>query len=128
MVGLLDVIPFIGPIVGGAIATLVALTVSPTLAILTLVVVLIVEQSVDSVISPIVMGDSVRLHPLAILLALIVGGALGGMFGVIVSIPATSAGYSVYMYFMRKNGILEPEQPRPQKAKKTRGNKAEQPA
>ena len=122
-IGLLDVIPFIGPILGGAIATLVALTVSPQLALLTLVVVLIVEQAVDSVISPIVMGDSVRLHPLAILLALTIGGALGGLFGVIVSIPATSAGYAVYMYFMRKNGILEPEVPRPEKVKKTRGKK-----
>jgi predicted PurR-regulated permease PerM len=122
-IGLLDVIPFIGPILGGAIATLVALTVSPQLALLTLVVVLIVEQSVDSVISPIVMGDSVRLHPLAILLALTIGGALGGLFGVIVSIPASSAGYAVYMYFMRKNGILEPEEPRPEKVKKTRGKK-----
>ena len=45
----------------------VALTVSPQLAPRTLVVVLIVEQMVDSVIEPIVMGDAVRLHPLAIL-------------------------------------------------------------
>ncbi len=125
VVGLLDVIPFIGPIIGGAVCTVVGLTVSPTLGILTLIVVLIVEQSVDSVISPIVMGDSVRLHPLGILLALTIGAALGGFFGVIISIPATAAGYSVYMYFMRKNGILEPEEPRPEKVTRRRGKKAE---
>jgi predicted PurR-regulated permease PerM len=123
-IGLLDVIPFVGPIIGGAIAVLVALTVSPQLAVLTLIVVLIVEQSVDSVISPIVMGDSVALHPLAILLALGVGGALGGLFGVLISIPAAAASYSVYLYFMRKNGVLEPATPKPEKKAK-KGKAAE---
>jgi predicted PurR-regulated permease PerM len=125
LVGVLDVIPFVGPIVGGAVAVLVALTVSWQLAVITLIILLIVEQSVDSFISPIVVGDSVRLHPLGILLALSIGGALGGLFGVIVSIPIAAAGYSVYLYFMRKNGVLEPEVPRPEK--KCKGKRAEQP-
>ena len=127
IIGLLDIIPFVGPIVGGAIAVLVALTVSWQLAGLTLIVVLIVEQSVDSVLSPIVMGDSVSLHPLGILLALSIGGALGGLFGVIISIPLAAAGYSVYLYFMRKNGVLEPAPPKPEKRPK-KGKQAEQPA
>ena len=106
--GLLGVIPIVGGIVGGAIATLVALTVSPQLAGLTLVVVLIVEQSVDSIIAPIVMGESVRLHPLAILFSLAIGGAIAGLFGMIVAIPAAAAIYTVYLYFARKYGMLEP--------------------
>ena len=105
--GLLGVIPIVGGIVGGAIATLVALTVSPQLAGLTLVVVLIVEQSVDSIIAPIVMGESVRLHPLAILFSLAIGGAIAGLFGMIVAIPAAAI-YTVYLYFARKYGMLEP--------------------
>jgi predicted PurR-regulated permease PerM len=120
MVGLLDVIPFVGPIIAGAVCVIVGFTVSPTLGILTLVVVLIVEQAVDSVISPIVMGDSVELHPLAILLALGIGGALAGFFGVIISIPVAAALYSVYLYFMRKNGVLEPEGSKSEKPKEDR--------
>jgi predicted PurR-regulated permease PerM len=107
--GLLGVIPIVGGIIGGAIATLVALTVSPQLAGLTLVVVLIVEQTVDSVIAPIVMGDAVRLHPLAILFSLAIGGAIAGLFGMIVAIPAAAAVYTVYLYFARKYGMLESE-------------------
>jgi predicted PurR-regulated permease PerM len=127
LVGVLDAIPFVGPIIGGALCVLVALTVSPTLAVLTLIVVLIVEQTVDSVISPIVMGDAVEIHPLGILLALGIGGALAGFFGVLISIPAAAAMYAIYMYFMRKNGILEPEEPKPEKPK--RGSKrGEKPA
>jgi predicted PurR-regulated permease PerM len=125
-VGVLDVIPFVGPIIAGAVCVIVGFTVSPTLGVLTLVVVLIVEQSVDSVISPIVMGDAVEIHPLGILLALGIGGALAGLFGVLIAIPAAAAMYSVYMYFMRKNGVLEPEEPKPEKPKK--GKRAEKPA
>ena len=106
--GLLAVIPIVGGIVGGIIATLVALTISPQLAIWTLVVVLLVEQTVDSVIEPIVLGESVRLHPLAILFALAVGGAIAGIFGMIAAIPAAAAAYTVYLYFARKYGMLEP--------------------
>jgi predicted PurR-regulated permease PerM len=106
--GVLGVIPIVGGIVGGLVATLVALTVSPQLALWTLVVVLVVEQSVDSVIAPIVMGDAVRLHPLAILFALAIGGAIAGVLGMIVAIPAAAAIYTVYLYFARKFGMLEP--------------------
>jgi predicted PurR-regulated permease PerM len=128
LVGVLDVIPFVGPIIGGGIAIIVGFTVSPTVGVLTAIVVLIVEQSVDSVISPIVMGDSVELHPLGILLALGIGGALAGFFGVLISIPAAAAIYSIYLYFMRKNGVLEPATPKPPKKSKNKAKPARTPA
>jgi putative heme transporter len=107
--GVLAIIPIVGGLVGGVIATLVALSVSPQLALGTLVVVLIVEQTVDSVIEPIVMGEAVRLHPLAILFALAIGGAIAGVLGMIAAVPAAAAAYTLYLYFARKYGMLEPE-------------------
>jgi predicted PurR-regulated permease PerM len=115
--GVLGVIPIVGGIIGGVVATLVALTVSPQLAGLTLIVVLVVEQAVDSVIAPIVMGEAVRLHPLAILFSLAIGGAVAGLFGMIVAIPTAAAIYTVYLYFARKYGVLEPAPATPPKAK-----------
>jgi predicted PurR-regulated permease PerM len=106
--GVLAIVPIIGGITGGIIATLVSLTVSPQLALATLVVVLIVEQTVDSVIEPIVMGDAVRLHPLAIIFSLAIGGAIAGILGMIVAVPAAAAAYTLYLYFARKFGMLEP--------------------
>jgi predicted PurR-regulated permease PerM len=99
-IGILDVIPYIGPIAGGIVATLIGFLAGGwVLAVLTLIVVLIVQQSVDSVISPIVMGKSVSLHPVAILLALGLGGALAGFFGILISIPVAAAIYTVYLYY-----------------------------
>jgi predicted PurR-regulated permease PerM len=99
-IGILDVIPYIGPIAGGIVATMIGFLAGGwVLALLTLIVVLIVQQSVDSVISPIVMGKSVSLHPVAILLALGLGGALAGFFGILISIPVAAAIYTVYLYY-----------------------------
>jgi predicted PurR-regulated permease PerM len=103
-IGILDVIPYIGPIAGGIVATFIGFIAGGwVLALLTLIIVLIVQQSVDSVISPIVMGKSVSLHPVAILLALGLGGALAGFFGILISIPVAAAIYTVYLYYAERH-------------------------
>ena len=102
-IGLLAVIPYLGPILGGVIAAGIGFTVSPWMGIITLVIVIIVEQLVDSIISPLVMGKSVSLHPVAILFALAIGGALGGFFGILLAIPIAAAIYTVYLYYRRKS-------------------------
>lgn len=108
IVGLLGVIPFVGSILGGLIAIVVGFTVSPTVGVLTIIVVLIMEQTVDSFIEPIVMGKSVKLHPLAILFSLMLGGAVAGVFGMLIAIPTAAVTYTAYLYFARKSGMLEP--------------------
>ena len=95
----LDVIPFIGPILAGAVAVLVGLSQSPTLALETLVVVLVAEQIVDSFVSPIVMGNSVRIHPVAIIFSLIIGATFAGLLGAVLAIPVAAAVKTIYLYF-----------------------------
>lgn len=102
MLGVLDLIPFIGPLIGGAIATLVALTVSPTTALIVIVIVLVAEQFVDSFLSPVVMGKVVTMHPVAVIFALCVGIAVAGFFGAILAIPVAAAIHTVYRYYKYK--------------------------
>ena len=107
VIGVLDVIPYIGPILGGIMAGLLGLIAGgPLMGALALVVVIAAEQAVDSVISPIVMGDAVSMHPVAIILALGIGGALAGFFGILVSIPVAAALYTVYLYY---RGKIDPD-------------------
>jgi predicted PurR-regulated permease PerM len=107
VVGVLDVIPYIGPILGGIMAGVIGLIAGgPIMGVLALAVVIAAEQAVDSVISPIVMGDAVSLHPVAIILALGIGGALAGFFGILVSIPVAAALYTVYLYY---RGKIDPD-------------------
>ncbi|MGI8517510.1 MAG: AI-2E family transporter, partial [Acidimicrobiia bacterium] len=90
--GILNLIPFAGPIVGGALAALVALLDgSVAKAVLAIVIFTAIQQTDNHVITPLVQRTRVQLSPLVIVLALIVGGSLAGLLGVLVAVPLTAA-------------------------------------
>lgn len=90
--GILNLIPFVGPVVGGALAALVALLQGDFWLAVWAVAIMIGIQQVDNhLITPMVQRARVNLSPLVIILALIIGGALAGLLGVLVAIPATAA-------------------------------------
>lgn len=90
--GLTNLIPLVGPFVAGFVGVTVALmSGGPGLALLVVVVVTAVQQVDNHVVSPLVMGRNVRLHPLVVLFALLVAGTLYGIFGLFVAVPAVAA-------------------------------------
>lgn len=90
--GILNLIPFLGPFVGGALAALVALLNGDVWQAVWAVAIMIGIQQVDNhVITPMIQRARVNLSPLVIVLALIIGGSLAGLLGVLVAIPATAA-------------------------------------
>jgi predicted PurR-regulated permease PerM len=90
--GFLNLIPFLGPVVGGALAALVALlNGDPWQAFWAVVIMIVVQQIDNHLVTPMVQRARVNLSPLVIVLALIIGGALAGLLGVLVAIPATAA-------------------------------------
>jgi predicted PurR-regulated permease PerM len=92
LAGFLNLIPFLGPIVGGALAVLVALLNGDPWQALWAVVAFVIIQQVDNhVITPMIQRTRVHLSPLVIVLALVVGGALAGLLGVLVAVPITAA-------------------------------------
>jgi predicted PurR-regulated permease PerM len=82
-----DIIPYLGPFIGAAPALLLAATVSPAMVIKVLIVNVVVQQCEGNIISPQIMGRSLKLHPMAIVAALLIGGELGGILGMIVAVP-----------------------------------------
>jgi predicted PurR-regulated permease PerM len=90
--GFLNMIPFVGPVVGGALAALVALLDSnPWQAVWAVVIMIVIQQIDNHLITPMIQRTRVSLSPLVIVLALIIGGTLAGLLGVLVAIPATAA-------------------------------------
>jgi len=90
--GVLNLVPFAGPIFGGALAALVALLDgSVTKAVLAVILFTAIQQVDNHIITPLVQRTRVQLSPLVIVLALIVGGALAGLLGVLVAVPLTAA-------------------------------------
>jgi len=91
MAGLLEVLPVIGPIVAGGLAVLVALTQSPLLALIVLAFYVLLQQLENHILVPQVMKKSLGLNPIAVILAIIVGGKLLGFVGILISVPVAAA-------------------------------------
>jgi predicted PurR-regulated permease PerM len=89
--GIMEAVPNIGPIIAAVPAIIVAALYSPWQAVLVLVLYLVIQQLENYVIVPRVMSKAVELHPLAVLLALMVGGELMGVLGAVLAVPVTAA-------------------------------------
>ncbi len=82
-----NIIPYIGPILGGAPAVIIALFDSPMKAILTVVVIVIAQQLEGNVISPLIIGKQLKIHPATIIILLLVAGNIAGILGMVLAIP-----------------------------------------
>jgi len=92
LAGFLNLIPFLGPIVGGALAVLVALlNGDPWQAVWAVVIFVIIQQIDNHIITPMIQRTRVQLSPLVIVLALVIGGAVAGLLGVLIAVPLTAA-------------------------------------
>ena len=89
--GFLEVLPIIGPIVAGGLAVMIALTQSPLLALIVLAWYVLVQQAENHILVPQIMKKSLGLNPIAVILALIIGGKLLGIVGILVAVPIAAA-------------------------------------
>ncbi|MFA6382805.1 MAG: AI-2E family transporter [Parcubacteria group bacterium] len=89
--GIMEIIPYVGPIVSVIPAVIVGLTVSPFSGLMVLILFVLVQQFEGHIIIPQVMKKAVGLHPIAVILALLIGLKLGGVLGALLSIPIATA-------------------------------------
>jgi predicted PurR-regulated permease PerM len=85
-----ETIPVIGPIIGGITAVAVALTVSAKLAVTVGIYFLILHQLEANVLVPKIMERRVGVSPVAVIIALLIGGELYGLIGAILAIPTAA--------------------------------------
>ena len=90
-VGLVEIVPVVGPLIGAILVVVVGLSQSVHVAALGLLVVVVVREFQSYVVNPHLMGRSVGLSPLVTLVSVSVVGLLFGGFAVILAIPVTSA-------------------------------------
>jgi predicted PurR-regulated permease PerM len=89
--GLCELIPLLGPFLGAVPAVLLGFTISPFYPLIVAVVFLVLQQLESNVLTPVVMKRQTGLRPFSVLLALIVGAALAGIWGALVAVPVGSA-------------------------------------
>ncbi|HEX2054770.1 MAG TPA: AI-2E family transporter [Actinomycetota bacterium] len=100
LAGFFNIIPLVGPFVGGAAAVLVGTFEGGLpLAIKAALAMLAVQQIDNHFISPKVMGWAVRLHPVAVMIALLLGASLGGVFGMLLAVPMMGVAKILFVHF-----------------------------
>ena len=89
LAALLEFVPFIGPIVSAVPAVLLAFAEGPEQALWTVLLFLIVQQIEGNLLEPLVQQRAVDLPPALLLFALVAGGLLFGIVGIILAAPLT---------------------------------------
>lgn len=89
LTGLLEIVPFVGPIVSGAIAVLIASSDSLNSGLYVFLLYLLVQQAENHLLVPVVMRLSINLNPAAVLISILVGAKLFGVVGAVLAVPMT---------------------------------------
>lgn len=87
VVAVFNIIPYLGPYLGAAPAALMAASISWKMVLYVLLVNWICQLLEGNIISPQVVGRSLHMHPLMIIFALLVGGQVAGVAGLILAVP-----------------------------------------
>ena len=116
LAGLAKFLPYIGPFITWTTLALVAYFQPWTIfglspfgyAVLSVGLGILVDQTFDNVISPRIIGEALRVHPAAVLVAAIVAANLLGFLGVIVAAPMLATVLLIWRYVLRKMLDLDP--------------------
>lgn len=103
LIGFTALIPIFGALIGTAVGALIILMDSPIKAVWFVLYIIIMQQIEGDFIYPRVVGSSVGLPSLWVMLAVLVGGDVGGITGMIISVPVSSILYCLVRQAVNKN-------------------------
>jgi predicted PurR-regulated permease PerM len=118
---LLAYIPLVGALLSGAVAVLVALGAEgfPT-ALGVLAIVVVVQQLEGNVLGPLLTARAVHFHPVATFLMMTVAGALFGISGMVLTVPAAGACVAMTAVLRSTTGQSEPDSGEPDRRQRSR--------
>lgn len=102
-----DVIPYIGPWIGGAPAVIVGFTIDPMVGVFCLVSVLVCQLLENNFYQPLIMGKTMKLHPVTIMLGLLLFNYFFGMIGMIVATPVIATIKIIFEFIMEYSNLGE---------------------
>lgn len=100
IMGITNIIPYFGPIIGAVPALIIAVTVSPRMALYVIGLVLLIQLIESNFISPYIVGRSIQIHPVAIIFALLLGGQIAGVLGMILAVPTLTIGKEITRHLL----------------------------
>jgi predicted PurR-regulated permease PerM len=99
--GLMELVPYIGPIIGALPATLVALFTDPISAVWVVLAFIALQQLEGHIVAPQIFGHTLRINPLLVIFALLLGLQLHGVIGALIALPILAVLRETAVYLSR---------------------------
>ena len=90
IVGITNMIPYFGPFIGAVPGAIILLLISPVQALIFVLLIFVLQQFDGLILGPKILGDSTGLKPLWIIVAITIGGSLGGVLGMFLGVPVVA--------------------------------------
>ncbi|MCQ2508458.1 MAG: AI-2E family transporter [Dorea sp.] len=101
IVGVTNIIPFFGPYIGAVPSTILILLVSPRQGLYFVIFVLVLQQFDGNILGPKIMGNSIGLSAFWVIVAILLGGGLFGLPGMLVGVPTFAVLYYMIDLFLQ---------------------------
>lgn len=105
--GFMELIPYVGPVLGALPPVLVATLQDPLTGLWVALLFVAIQQLEGHVVAPLVFGKVLRINPILVILALLLGGELAGIVGALVALPLLAVARETVVY-LRQHLVLEP--------------------
>ena len=87
VMGVTNIIPYFGPIIGAIPVVMISYTIGGNTVIFVIIAIFVIQVIEGNLLSPYIMGKTVKIHPVAIIFVLLLGGQLFGVWGMILAVP-----------------------------------------
>jgi predicted PurR-regulated permease PerM len=104
--GVTNIIPYIGPFIGGGIAVMVAFTQDASIGILVIIFITILQSLESVILHPLILGKTMKLHPVTILLALLIFEHFFGVIGMIIATPVVATLKTLLVFIEQKYNLF----------------------
>ena len=105
--GLMELVPYVGPFLGALPPVIVALLVNPISAVWVTILFVVLQELEGHLVAPQVFRISLRINPILIIIALLIGDELYGIAGALLALPVSAVLRETVVY-LRRHLVLEP--------------------
>jgi predicted PurR-regulated permease PerM len=97
--GLMEAIPYLGPVLAAVPPSLVAVFDSPLSALWVIITFVLIQEVEGHILVPVIMGSRFRVHPLVVIFAILAGGEIHGITGMLIAIPLIPLIKETWLFF-----------------------------
>jgi len=101
---LFEIVPLVGPVMTGAVAFIIALSSSLNLGFYAVLFFVGIQQFENHILTPLVMGKTMKVHPVIVIVSLLSGASLAGFVGMLLSVPIAVLAQETLNYLADRRG------------------------